>query len=205
MGTDSKVFIVDDDAGLRRSLRCLLESVKLPAVVFESAESFLEAYRVDLPGCLLLDVRMPGMSGLQLLEHLHLQGSLLPVILFTGHGDVPMVLQAMRSGVFAFLEKPTPPQQLLDHVQAALAKDRDMRDREWKRAIFQSRLNALTSREQQVLAMLLDGQPNKAIAMELGISDRTLEKHRKHVYEKLCARSLTELVRLLVLHQQGSS
>ena len=202
---DATVFVVDDDADLRRSLHCLLRSVNLSAELFDSAASFLAAFRADRPGCLLLDVRLPGMSGLQLLEHLYLHGPHPPVILFSGHADVPMVLQAMNYGVFAFLEKPAPPQQLLDHVQAALAADRETHDREWKRAIFQNRLNALSLREQQVLARMIDGQPNKAMAMELGISERTLEKHRKHVHEKLGARTLPELIRLLVLHQQGEA
>jgi len=198
---DATVFVVDDDSDIRASLNRLLQSVKLPVELFESAERFLESGKAHAPGCLLLDVRMPGMDGLALLEYLTTLRLHPPVILLTGHGDVPMVLRALKAGALDFIEKPANPQRLIETVRHALEVDQAQRCREDQRDHFQTTLAALSTREREVLERMVAGDINKVIAQDLGISERTLEKHRKHVLEKMGTRSLAELIRAVVSHE----
>lgn len=196
--SEPTVFVVDDDQDMRSSFKWLIESVGLPVEAFRSAEEFLEAYEPAQPGCLLLDVRMPGMGGLRLLERLHAQGSQLPVIVVTAHGEVAMAVQAMKSGAFDFLEKPANHQQLLERIQDALAEDRARRARALEIAAFEQLLAQLTQREREVLGRMVKGEPSKAIALEFGISERTIEKHRESIMHKMETRSLAQLIRRVV-------
>jgi two-component system response regulator FixJ len=202
--TRATVFVVDDDSDMRQSLKWLIESVGLPVQAFDSAEQFLEGYQPARPGCLLLDVRMPGMGGMRLLEHLQKAGIDLPTIVFTGHGDVPMAVQALKAGAFDFVEKPATHQQILDRVQDALAAERDRRARQSRRHAWETALTHLSQREREVLDGVVEGRSNKVIAMELGISERTVEKHRHSIMQKMGAGSLAELIRMVVLYQMNS-
>jgi FixJ family two-component response regulator len=193
------VFVIDDDEDMRNSLQWLIESIGLAVVSFASAEQFLAARIPKQAGCLLLDVRMPGMGGLRLLEHLRRHGGDLPVIFFTGHGDVPMAVRALKAGAFDFLEKPASHQQILDRIRDALAADHDLRESAAERAAIAARLGRLTYREREVLDQIVEGGPNKVIAARLGISEKTLEKHRASVMEKMQARSLAHLIRMTLL------
>jgi two-component system response regulator FixJ len=191
------ITVVDDDAAARSSLRLLLKSLGLAAVAYESAAAFLAAYDPEQPGCLLLDIRMPGMSGLELQEQLNLRGTISPIIFITGHGDVPMAVEAMQHGAFDFLQKPFRDQDLLDRVQKALERDRSTRDQLRSQENIQHRLESLTAREHDVLGLVAEGDPNKIIAHKLGISQRTVEIHRARVMEKMSADSLAQLVHMV--------
>jgi two-component system response regulator FixJ len=204
MKTDATVFVVDDDRDMRNSLKWLIESVGLPVETFRSAEEFLAAYLATQPGCLLLDVRMPGMGGLHLLECLHAAGACLPVILITGHGEVSMAVQALKAGAFDFLEKPAAPQRILDRIQDALAADRAMRAKASELAAFRQLLAQLTQREREVLDRMVEGETSKTIALELGISERTVEKHRESLMHKMGVRSLAQLIRRVVEYQKNA-
>lgn len=193
------VFVVDDDPEMCNSLKWLIESVRLPVEVFECAEAFLQAFDPSRPGCLLLDVRMPGMGGLRLLDWLRSQGAHLPVIVFTSHGDVSMAVDALKGGAFYFIEKPASCQQLLHCIQDALALDRDLRAKASKQAAIEARLAQLTPRERGVLERVVEGEPNKCIAMQLGITERTVEKHRENIMEKMGTRSLAKLMQMILL------
>jgi len=190
------VFVVDDDAAVRDSLAFLLEAAGFAVRTFDSAEAFLDALRPDWAGCLLTDVRMPGLSGVELQETLARRGVELPVIVMTGHGDVPLAVRAMKAGAVDFLEKPFDDAQLIERLRQCRAEDAARRARRAARAHRREALERLTPRERQVLACLVAGKPNKIIAAELGISPRTVEVHRARVLEKLEARSLPELVRI---------
>lgn len=190
------VHIVDDDEAVRSSLRFLIRSVGLQGQVFDSAVDFLKSYDPRQPGCLLLDVRMPGMSGLDLQQELNRRGATIPVIFITGHGDVPMAVAAMQCGAFDFLQKPFRDQDLLDRVQRAMARDAESRGRLAARAEIQARLATLTPRETEVMRLVTSGKANKVVGGELGVSQRTVEIHRAHVMEKMRAGSLAELVRM---------
>lgn len=203
MNLDPTVFVVDDDPDMRNSLRWLLESIGLRVETFATAEAFLETYAADRPGCLVLDVRMPGIGGLRLLEQLAEAGLPLPVILLTGHGEIAMAVQALKTGAFDFLEKPVPHQQILDRVRDALAVDRERRSRAAKRAAFSDRLAQLTQREYEVLNRMVEGESSKEIALALDISDRTVEKHRERLMYKMQARSAAHLIRLVVEHRES--
>src|SRR5579863_3622716 len=197
------VFVVDDDEGVRNSLRFLLKSVGLPARALASAGEFLESYKPSQPGCLVLDVRMPGMSGLELQQQLNLRGAVIPVIFITGHGDIPMAVEAMQQGAFDFLQKPFRDQDLIDRIQRALEKDRISREELTQRSHIRERLDTLTPREREVLDLVTSGKPNKIIASDLGLSQRTVEIHRARVMEKMGASSLAQLVRM-TLDLQGA-
>jgi two-component system, LuxR family, response regulator FixJ len=197
------VFVVDDDDAVRSSLRLLLKSVGLPAATFASAREFLATYEPDLPGCLVLDVRMPGMSGLELQQQLNLRGAVLPVIFITGHGDIPMAVEAMQHGAFDFLQKPFRDQDLIDRVQRALALDTANRAELREKVDIRRRLESLTPREREVLRLVSLGKANKVMAAELGVSQRTVEIHRARVMEKMGAGSLAQLVRM-VLDLEGA-
>ncbi len=190
------VFVVDDDAAARGSLRMLLKSLGLHAVACDSGAAFLAAYDPEQPGCLLLDVRMPGMSGPELQQQLNARGAILPVIFITGHGDVAMAVEAMRHGASDFLQKPFRDQELLDRVQRALKRDAAHRAELARLHEIRDRLESLTPREREVLALLSRGSPNKVMAHELGISQRTIEIHRARIMEKMNAPSLAQLVRM---------
>jgi len=190
------ISIVDDDAAARSSLRLLLKSLGLAATAYDSAAAFLASLDPAQPGCLLLDIRMPGMSGLELQEELNRRGSLAPIIFITGHGDVPMAVEAMQHGAFDFLQKPFRDQELLDRVQRALARDRDLRAQLREHEAVRQRLDSLTDREHDVLELVTGGAPNKIIAHKLGISQRTVEIHRARVMEKMSADSLAQLVHM---------
>ena len=192
------VFIVDDDEAVRSSLRLLLKSVGLVPSALASAREFLDKYDPAQPGCLVLDVRMPEMSGLELQEQLNLKGAVLPVIFITGHGDVPMAVEAMQAGAFDFLQKPFRDQDLIDRIQRALDKDRTNRAALDERTLIRERLQSLTPREREVLAMVTSGKANKIMAADLGVSQRTIEIHRARVMEKMSAASLAQLVRMVM-------
>lgn len=190
------VSVVDDDAAARSSLRLLLKSLGLAAVAYDSAASLLSSYDPGQPGCLLLDIRMPGMNGLELQQVLTQRGAVNPIIFITGHGDIPMAVEAMQHGAFDFLQKPFRDQELLDRVQCALAKDRSIREQLRGNETVRRHLDSLTAREHDVLELVTAGEPNKIIAHKLGISQRTVEIHRARVMEKMSAESLAHLVHM---------
>ena len=192
------VFIVDDDEAVRASLRLLIKSVGLAATACGSAAEFLREYDPEQPGCLVLDVRMPEMTGLELQERLNHQGAVLPVIFITGHGDVTMAVEAMQAGAFDFLQKPFRDQDLIDRVQRALQKDRISRVALSERNLIRQRFAALTPRERDILELVSSGKANKVMAADLGISQRTVEIHRGRVMEKMGAVSVAQLVRMVM-------
>ena len=191
-------FVVDDDDAVRNSLRLLLKSLGLATQAMASAAEFLQTYQPSQPGCLVLDVRMPGMSGLELQQELNLRGAILPVIFITGHGDIPMAVEAMQQGAFDFLQKPFREQELIDRIQRALAKDAKTRADLTEHERIRERLDSLTPRERQVLLLMTAGKANKIMAHELGVSQRTVEIHRARVMEKSGAGSLAQLVRMVM-------
>ena len=190
------VIVVDADDAVRASLRLLLKSVGLEVQTYASASEFLSSYNAQQPGCLVLDVRMPGLSGMELQEQLNLQGAIIPVIFVTGHGDVPMAVEAMQHGAFDFLQKPFRDQELLDRIQRALVRDRENRVQLLQKDQIRTRLGSLTPREREVLQLMTRGRPNKLMAADLGLSQRTIEIHRARVMEKMHASSLAQLVRM---------
>ena len=190
------IFVVDDDEGVRNSIRFLLKSVGLTTRTLASAGEFLETYKPRQPGCLVLDVRMPGMSGLELQQQLNLRGAIIPVIFITGHGDIPMAVEAMQHGAFDFLQKPFRDQDLIDRIQRALERDSHNRAALAQHDRIRARFDSLTPREREVLALMTRGKPNKVMAAELGVSQRTVEIHRARVMEKTGAASLAQLVRM---------
>jgi FixJ family two-component response regulator len=192
------VFIVDDDEAIRSSLRLLLKSVGLVPQALASAREFLDTFDPSQPGCLVLDVRMPGMSGLELQEQLNRLGAVIPLIFITGHGDVPMAVEAMQAGAFDFLQKPFRDQDLIDRIQRALEKNRANRSVLNERSLIHERFESLTPRERDVLNMVTSGKPNKVMASDLGVSQRTVEIHRARVMEKMGASSLAQLVRMVL-------
>lgn len=202
--TDSNatVFVVDDDQAMRNSLKWLISSVGMRVECFGSADEFLASHHAGGAGCLLLDVRMPGMSGLELQEVLVDRGITLPVIIITGHGDVPMAVRAMKAGAVEFIEKPFNDELLLDAIRRALALDEKQRDLQQERAGVTERLAELTPREREVMEMVTEGMSNKEIAGQLGVSAKTVEAHRARVMEKMRAGSLAELVRMALLSRE---
>jgi len=189
------VFVVDDDESMRRSLASLIRSVGLEARVFSSPHEFMRAERPDAPGCLVLDVRLPGMSGLAFQEELSKAGVALPIIFITGHGDVPMTVRAMKAGAVEFLTKPFDEQALLDAMHAAIERDRQRRRKAAGLAEAQARYGALTEREREVFRRVIAGRLNKQIAAELGLSVVTVKVHRGQVMRKMGAKSIVDLVR----------
>ncbi|HEX7116772.1 MAG TPA: response regulator transcription factor [Steroidobacter sp.] len=190
------VYIVDDDDGMRRALTVLMTTVGYQAAAFARPSEFLAKYDPNQPGCLVLDVRMPEMSGLQVQQHLNRSGSILPVILITGHGDIPMAVQAMKDGAFDFLQKPFRDQDLLDRINAAIKQDAENRESIERLADLRARVESLTPREREVMELVVDGRANKVIAIDLGLSERTVEIHRANVMEKMGARSVAHLVKM---------
>jgi len=196
--TQATVFVVDDDQAIRSSLQWLIESVGLQVETYPTADDFMRSYYPGRSGCLLLDVRMPGMSGLELQEHLAQKQIRIPVIIITGHGDVPMAVRAMKSGAVDFIEKPFNDELLLESIRKALAVDEKQRESQSQRARVAARLAHLTPREHEVMVMVTEGRSNKEIANTLGVSAKTIEAHRARVMEKMQAGSLAELVRMVL-------
>ena len=194
---EAMVHVVDDEAAIRESLAMLLRSVGLHSRAYAGAQDFLAAWQPSALECLVCDVRMPGMSGLELQEALKARNAHLPVVLITGHGDVGMAVRAMKAGASDFIEKPFNDQVLLDAVNRALARARDGQG--GGRAEVEGRIESLTPREREVMLLVAEGRPNKVVATRLGLSTRTVEVHRAKVMEKLQARSLAELVRMAIL------
>jgi two-component system, LuxR family, response regulator FixJ len=195
-GNAATIYVVDDDDGMRRALSLLLNTVGYKTAAFAGPKEFLDKFKSDTAGCLVLDIRMPGMSGLELQQHLNRMGSMLPVIFITGHGDVPMAVQAMKEGAFEFVQKPFRDQDLLDKINHALKQDQENRSTLARRADVLHRIDSLTPREKQVMELVVNGAANKVIAIDLGLSERTVEIHRAKVMEKMGARSVAHLVKL---------
>jgi FixJ family two-component response regulator len=200
MGSQSKVsptvFIVDDDAAIRFAMQSLMESVGLQHEIFASADEFLEKVTAQPPGCLVLDIRMPGLGGLELQQELISRNNTLPIIFITGHGDVPMAVEAMQKGAVDFIQKPFRDQELLDRIREALATDQRRRAKRERVEQVRARLAKLTKREREVFDLVVTGKPNKIIAFELDVSQRTIEIHRARVMEKMEAGSLADLVKM---------
>ena len=194
--TESVVFVVDDDASVRDSLGSLFRSVGLRVELFGSADEFLQSQYPDAPCCLVLDVRLPGLSGLEFQTELIRTGKNVPIIFLTGHGDIPMTVQAMKSGAVEFLTKPCRDQDLLDAVRRALVEHRSQFDEAKHVAVLRSNFEALTAREKEIIAYVTAGLMNKQIAAQLGLNEGTVKMHRGNIMRKMQARSLAELVRM---------
>ncbi|HKE96256.1 MAG TPA: response regulator FixJ [Povalibacter sp.] len=192
------IFVVDDDSAVRDALKLLLRSVGQQVETYSSGQEFIDAYSEDRPGCLVLDIRMPGMSGLELQQKLNERHSILPIIFITGHGDVPMAVEAMQAGAVDFIQKPFRDQDLIDRINQALEKDSNNRAALGERNDIRRRLETLTPREREVLDLVVHGKANKVIAGDLKLSQRTVEIHRARVMEKMQASSLAHLVRMVL-------
>ena len=195
--SEPRVYVVDDDAALRHALTFLLSSRNVSTSTFASGEAFLEAYTPELRGCVLTDIRMDGISGLELFSRLSEAGSHLPCIVLTGHGDVPMAVEALKKGVRDFIEKPFDANDLVDKLIVAMADDLARAEHDAARRAHADRMVTLSEREQEVMQLLVAGKPNKVIAEELAIAVRTVEVHRARIFEKMGVRSAVELVKLL--------
>src|SRR5262245_12884360 len=196
-GPQNVVFVIDDDASLRESLSSLLRSIGLKVELFDSAAQFLKSKLPDAPSCLVLDVRLPGLSGLDFQAELAKSNIRVPIIFITGHGDIPMSVRAMKAGAIEFLTKPLREQDLLDAVQAGLDRDRSRRESDKAASTLRSKFDALTAREQEVIGYVASGLMNKQIAAEIGISEITVKVHRGNLMRKMGAKSLAELVRMV--------
>lgn len=196
--TEARVFVVDDDQEVRYALELLMQSVGLPVSTYDSAQAFLDAFDPDLPGCIILDVRMPGMSGLDLQARLAEEKLHPPIIIITGHGDVPMAVRAVKLGAVDFIEKPFNDQALLDSVHKSIEQDARQRGKASRLSELAARFESLTAREKQVLKLVASGQRNKLIATELNVTQSTVEAHRAKVMEKMDAKSLSDLMRMVL-------
>lgn len=191
------VFVIDDDRSVREALESLLRSVGLKVQVFATTQDFLQSARPDAPGCLVLDVRLPGLSGLDFQRELAKTDGALPIIFITGHGDIPMTVRAIKAGAIEFLTKPFRDQELLDAVQLGIERDRARRGDAAAISVLKDRLGTLTTREREILQLVVTGRPNKQLAAELGLSEITVKVHRASVLRKMQAKSLAELVRMV--------
>ncbi len=198
MMDEDTVFIVDDEEEVRDSLKMLIESIGLVAETYESAQAYLQNFDPSRTGCLILDVRMRGMSGLSLQEHMQNEPIHPPIIIITGHGDVQMAVRAVKAGASDFLEKPFNEQRLLDSIHLALEQDAVQRGKASKLAEIQHRVNRLTEREMEVMELIVNGMLNKNIAFELNISQSTVEAHRSKVMDKMEAKTLSDLMRMII-------
>lgn len=196
MSGGSIVFVVDDDPSVRSSLKFLISTVGLKVEAFESTDSFMHRQPADSPSCLVLDIRLPGSSGLDLQRELAARNIRIPIVFVTGHGDIPMSVRAMKAGAVEFLTKPFRDQDLLDAIRIALERDRERREQEKEAAELQARFKSLTPREREVIAMVVSGMLNKQIAGRLGTAENTVKVHRSRAIEKMHAQSLADLVRM---------
>ena len=196
--SEPTVFIVDDDSSVLKGLSRLMKSVKLNEKTYSSAQDFLDSYKPEQPGCLLIDMRMPGISGLELQEILHSMNILIPTIIITGYGEVTDAVQAMKNGAIDFIEKPFKGQHLLDQVHKAIAEDAQIRKKQAQQQVVSASLALLTAREREVMDLVIAGKANKVIALELGLSMKTVEFHRAHVMKKMKADSVAELVDMCI-------
>lgn len=194
--SDSIVFVVDDDASIRDAVKSLLKSVGLRAEVFGSAEEFVAAARPQVPSCLVLDVRLPGISGLEFQQQLEKTGIRIPIIFVTAHGDIPMTSRAMKAGAIEFLPKPFQKKELLEAIHQALDRDRTVREEEAGLSSLRARFDSLTEREREVMGLVVTGLMNKEVGAELGVTEITIKVHRGHVMQKMKAGSLADLVRM---------
>ena len=202
MELEPTVFIVDDDPAMLDSLRWLVESVGLKVETFTSAPAFLKAYSIEHLGCLVVDVRMPGMSGIELQDQLLAEKIAIPIIVISGHGDVPIAVRAMRRGAIDFIEKPFNDQVMLDRIQAAVQMDRELRQRRLRHKQLDELFGRLTPREHEVMSLVVQGKPNKEVAALLSRSEKTVEFHRAQVMRKTGVDSFAELVRLFHEHTE---
>ena len=198
------VYIIDDDPAVQQALRMSFRSAGYRAEVFGSAAQFLAAFNDHMAGCIVLDVRMPGMSGLELQDALNERHSILPVIFMTGHGDVPMAVSAMQAGAVDFVQKPFNDQELIDRVEQAMGRDARNRSVLTEKHEIRKRLDSLTPREREIMDMVVNGKANKVIAGDLQLSQRTVEIHRARVMEKMLATSLAHLVRMVIAVDESS-
>jgi len=198
MPNEAVVYVVDDDDAVRDSLTALLESVGYRVAAFESGDAFLRNEALAGMGCIVSDIRMPGLDGLQLQEALNARGVLLPLLFITGHGDVPMAVSAMKAGAVDFLEKPFDETSLLDSIRRAIDLSQASQRQQEEVAVSRQRIDELTPREREVMLCLAQGKQNKVVALELGISPRTVEIHRARVMEKMAARSVSDIVRAAI-------
>lgn len=198
---EAMVFVVDDDPAVRSSMSWLLESVDLPVTECASAQEFLDCYDPELPGCLILDVRLPGMSGLELQSELSKRGIEIPIVIVTGHAEVPMAVRAMKAGAVDFIEKPFSDQVLLDCIRRGIGRDTERRELAALRESVASRIDTLTPREKEVMDKVVNGNSNKMIAAQLGVSRKTVEAHRAGVMKKMAAQSVADLVRMVTEYQ----
>jgi two-component system, LuxR family, response regulator FixJ len=199
--TEPTVFIIDDDEAVRDSLGLLLRSVGYRARCYAGARDFLKAFDPRDYGCLVLDIRMPGMTGLELQKHLAEIGCNIPIVFITGHGDIPMAVEAVRQGAVDFLQKPFEDQELVDRINEALKQAAEQREGELEKLQILDRIDSLTAREKQVMGQVVLGKANKVIAGDLGVSQRTVEIHRARVMEKMQAKSLAQLVRMVMVSE----
>ena len=205
MTAEATVYLVEDDDAVRDSLQMVLESVGHKVASYSRADAFLEDYSVDMAGCMVLDIRMPGMNGMELQRQLNARNSILPITFVTGHGDVPMAVDAMQRGAVDFVQKPYREEELLGKIQQAITADIENRaDLEEKHKI-RAKLADLTPRETQVMELMIEGNANKVIAYDLDISQRTVEIHRARVMEKMGVRSLAHLVRMVMAAEESNS
>ena len=193
---DATVFVVDDDTSVRTALKRLIQSLGLKVETFDSAQAFLEHGPHDGPACLILDVRMPGMSGIELQQQLTKAGLGMPIIFITGHGNIPMSVQAMKAGAVDFIEKPFEDQKLIDAINLAIKKNKKFRTEHADIKNLQRRVDSLTPREHEVFILVVSGMLNKQIAFDLGLSEKTVKVHRARVMDKMKAKSLADLVRM---------
>jgi FixJ family two-component response regulator len=200
MYSNAIVYVVDDADGIRHSLSLLLESVKIKVETSASAQEFIDIYDSSVPGCLVLDIRMPEMSGLELQKKLIEDNINIPIIIITGHGDVSLAVRAMKAGAVDFIEKPFNDQVLLDSISSALDKSIQVFDTQQDCADFNARVKKISPREQEVMDLLVKGKSAKEIALCLGISSKTVDVHRGHILEKMQLRSVPELVRMVIMH-----
>lgn len=205
MSDQSTVYVVDDSVEVRESLTVLLRSKGLQSCCFPDAQAFLKACAPHVAGCLIVDVRMPGLSGLDLQHLLQERGYTLPVIVITGHGDVPMAVRALKAGALDFIEKPFAPSVLIPLINEALALDARLSHRRCEEAMLRARFALLTPREREILQQIVNGHYNKVVAADLGVSVSTVEAHRKRIMEKLRAKSLYDLVHIVELNRDSGS